>query len=82
MLTVEDDGAGIPARDRDRVLKFHVTKAGGTGIALPLVARIVREHRGELTIESEEGRGTRVRIVLPRWVAVVTVDASRGEASR
>ena len=45
---------------------FRTTKSSGTGLGLLIVRRIVREHGGELSIESKEGQGTRVIIHLPR----------------
>ncbi len=44
---------------------FFTTRAAGTGLGLAIVDRVVKNHRGTLTIESEPGGGTTVRIVLP-----------------
>jgi signal transduction histidine kinase len=71
-LEFRDTGPGIPASEIERVvLPFYSTKPAGTGLGLPLVARVVAAHRGELDIESEPGQGTTVRIVLPAqpWAA-------------
>lgn len=65
-LTVSDTGAGIPARNLDQILKpFFSTKPHGTGLGLPLVARIVDAHGGRLWVESEVGRGTTFHVRLP-----------------
>jgi signal transduction histidine kinase len=65
-LVVGDTGVGIPQAEIDRVmLPFYSTKPSGTGLGLPLVARIVAAHQGRIHIESEPGRGTRVSIELP-----------------
>ncbi|HEX9109525.1 MAG TPA: ATP-binding protein [Longimicrobiales bacterium] len=65
-LSVEDTGPGIAPGDVDRVLRpFYSTKERGTGLGLPLVARIVCAHGGQLAIEGEPGRGTTVRLVFP-----------------
>lgn len=65
-LTVTDTGSGIPATEIDKVLlPFYSTKPSGTGLGLPLVARVVSAHEGQLHIDSQPGRGTTVRIDLP-----------------
>jgi signal transduction histidine kinase len=66
VVDVRDTGVGIPAENLERVLKpFVSTKPLGTGLGLPLVARVVAAHGGRLTIESEVGRGTTFHIHLP-----------------
>jgi signal transduction histidine kinase len=45
---------------------YRTTKPSGSGLGLIIVRRIVREHGGEISIESREGEGTRVIIHLPR----------------
>ncbi|MCA8945354.1 MAG: hypothetical protein KDB29_03935, partial [Planctomycetes bacterium] len=44
---------------------YFTTKKKGTGMGLPMVRRIVEEHGGQITFESEEGKGTRFLILLP-----------------
>ena len=66
-MIIRDDGSGIPAEQLVRVFEpFFTTRAEGTGLGLPIARRIARAHGGELTIESEPGHGTIVRISLPR----------------
>jgi signal transduction histidine kinase len=75
-LEVADTGAGMTEAERERVLRpFYSTKPQGTGLGLPLVARIVAAHEGRLTLESEPGVGTVARIHLP---AVELVGAEVG----
>lgn len=69
---VEDTGVGLSEEDCVRVFdKFYRVKgnqamARGTGLGLPLAKHIVEDvHRGELTVRSEEGRGSTFRVVLP-----------------
>jgi len=67
-LQVTDDGAGIPAEAIDRILEpLFTTKAerGGTGLGLSVIAGFVKEMDGEISIESEEGTGTTITVVLP-----------------
>jgi signal transduction histidine kinase len=76
-IEVEDTGTGIPASEVERVmLPFYSTKPSGTGLGLPLVARVVSAHGGRLAIDSEPGRGTRVRVELPCVPAVALATAS------
>jgi signal transduction histidine kinase/pSer/pThr/pTyr-binding forkhead associated (FHA) protein len=64
---VYDTGTGIPADRVARVFEaFYSTKgAGGTGLGLAVVRKIVREHGGSVEVTSEEGAWTRFKVVLP-----------------
>jgi len=67
-LRVIDHGAGIPEGFEERIFEpFFTTKgpAEGTGLGLSLAYSIVREHGGELRVESEAGAGTTVIVRLP-----------------
>ena len=69
MLAVADNGQGIPAEIIDRVFEpFFTTKdvGHGTGLGLSMVYGFVRQTGGTVKIESEAGRGTVVRLYLPR----------------
>lgn len=66
MLVVSDDGEGISEKARARVFEpFFTTKHGGTGLGLPLCLRIVEQHGGTITVESEPGKGTTVLVLFP-----------------
>jgi two-component system, sporulation sensor kinase E len=61
-----DTGGGISAENLSRVFEpYFTTKTSGTGLGLLIVRRIVREHGGELSIESSEGKGLTVTMRLP-----------------
>jgi two-component system phosphate regulon sensor histidine kinase PhoR len=72
-LTVTDQGTGIPREHLPRLTErfYRVDTgrsraAGGTGLGLAIVKHIVNRHRGQLSIESEEGIGTTVSVWLPQ----------------
>jgi signal transduction histidine kinase len=66
IVSFKDTGGGISADNLGRVFEpYFTTKAAGSGLGLSIVRRIVREHGGELAIESAEGKGVTVTIRLP-----------------
>jgi len=65
-IQIKDHGHGMEAEVRERALDpFFTTRPSGTGLGLPIVQRIVEAHGGEINIESEEGAGTNVTLLLP-----------------
>ena len=65
-LTVKDTGCGIPPNRLERIWDPYVTyKAGGTGLGLAIARQTVLAHEGEVTAESEPGKGTVIRFILP-----------------
>ncbi|HEY2713310.1 MAG TPA: ATP-binding protein [Chthoniobacterales bacterium] len=65
-ISFTDTGGGISAENLSRVFEpYFTTKSGGSGLGLLIVRRIVREHGGELAIESTEGKGVTLTVRLP-----------------
>ena len=68
MVEVADNGKGIPPEVQKRLFDpFFTTKEGGTGLGLPIAARIIEKHGGQLRYQTEPRRGTTFRVILPRW---------------
>jgi len=72
IIRVRDYGIGIPQEEIENVFErfYRVDKArsretGGSGLGLHIAQRIVKMHRGEIRITSEEGRGTDIEVLLP-----------------
>ncbi|HEY3445330.1 MAG TPA: ATP-binding protein [Myxococcales bacterium] len=65
-LTVADEGEGIPREIQGRIFDpFFSTKARGSGLGLAVCYSVVKKHGGLLEVESEVGRGTTFRLLLP-----------------
>jgi len=67
-VAVTDDGPGIPPADRERIFEvFYSSRPGGTGLGLPIAARILQVHGGRIAVESgPAGRGARFVLRWPR----------------
>jgi PAS domain S-box-containing protein len=65
-LTIRDDGKGMDEETKNRVFEpFFTTKFQGRGLGMAAVYGIIGNHRGWISVDSELGRGTSVRILLP-----------------
>jgi len=65
-IVIEDQGPGVPAEHLERIFKpFFTTKPKGTGLGMAITQRIVKEHGGEILVESSQGVGTRVCLDFP-----------------
>jgi two-component system, NtrC family, sensor histidine kinase PilS len=66
LVEVSDDGCGVPREHLTRVFDpFFSTKPKGVGMGLAIARKIVQAHEGEITMESQEKRGTVVKVWLP-----------------
>ena len=66
-ITVADPGRGIDPDDLPKIFDpYFTTKRGGTGLGLPITKNIVEGLGGTLTVVSTVGRGTEMRLDLPR----------------
>jgi two-component system sensor histidine kinase PilS (NtrC family) len=65
-VSIDDNGPGIPAADRDRIFRpFVTTKSRGTGLGLALVQKIVVTHNGRIHVAAAPGGGASMQVVLP-----------------
>jgi signal transduction histidine kinase len=65
-ISVIDRGTGIAPKDRESIFNpFFTTKSSGVGLGLAIVSKIVDEHGGQITVESEPGAGSVFRVFLP-----------------
>lgn len=66
LITIKDNGIGIKEETLPKIFEpYFTTKRHGTGLGLTNVARIIEAHNGNINIESEYGKGTKVIIKLP-----------------
>jgi signal transduction histidine kinase len=68
-LQVEDTGVGIPSSELPHIFDSYRQAhpgRGGTGLGLAIVRGIVQAHGGRVTAESQEGKGSRFTVLLPR----------------
>lgn len=65
-IIISDNGAGIPSQHRERIFEpFFTTRQTGTGLGLAQVYKMVRNHDGQVDIQSEEGKGTKLKLRIP-----------------
>jgi signal transduction histidine kinase len=68
---ISDTGSGIPPEILEKIFRPFFTTKGekGTGLGLAICHKIIAQHKGEMRVESEVGRGTTFTIYLPVWRA-------------
>jgi len=64
-IEVADQGPGIEEREKKKIFERFYHKGKGTGLGLTLVRHIVQGHGGKVELESEKGKGSKFKIVLP-----------------
>jgi signal transduction histidine kinase len=65
-LTFTDQGRGIPPEDIDKIFQpYFTTKEAGIGLGLAITERIIKEHGGEILVESQPGVGATFTVILP-----------------
>lgn len=66
ILQVSDNGCGIPPENIEAIFKpFFTTKQAGTGLGMAIIQKIIEEHKGQIRVQSEVGKGTTFSIFLP-----------------
>jgi signal transduction histidine kinase len=75
-ISVIDRGQGIDPKDLGSIFNpFFTTKPTGVGLGLAIVSKIVDEHGGKIAVESERGRGSVFRVLLPMTLPAVETSA-------
>ena len=78
VIEIVDNGVGIEPEHREKIfLPFYTTKPTGTGLGMAIVKKIMDLHGGEIDIDSVPGRGTTVRLVIPRSPVPATVEVDK-----
>jgi len=66
-IRISDTGSGMTRETLEKIFEpFYTTKEKGTGLGLAIVFNIIQKHKGEIKVESEEGKGTTFVITLPK----------------
>ena len=78
IIAVTDNGKGFPVEGRQRLLEpYMTTREGGTGLGLPIVAKILEDHGGGMELaDNPAGRGGQVRMWIPKTKQDVSEEAS------
>ena len=66
-MSIQDTGCGISPEQQQRIFEpFFTTKDKGVGLGMSIVQKIIESHGGAIQIESQQGQGTRVTLLLPK----------------
>jgi two-component system nitrogen regulation sensor histidine kinase NtrY len=84
ILAVTDNGKGFPVEGRQRLLEpYMTTREGGTGLGLPIVAKILEDHGGGMELaDNPAGRGGQVRMWIPKTKAASSEETSSASSTR
>jgi len=68
-ITISDNGGGIPRENLNRIFDIFFTTKGsqGTGVGLSMAYRIIKDHAGDIWVDSKVGEGTKFTVFLPIW---------------
>ena len=67
MVTISDTGVGISNAHKDRIFDpFFTTHSDGTGLGLSITHSIIKEHNGSIRVDSDQGKGAKFTILLPK----------------
>jgi signal transduction histidine kinase len=82
-IAISDTGEGIPEERLQRIFEpYYTTKESGTGLGLTIVYKIVKEHGGDIRVESEKGRGSTFTIFLPQSQGVKQISGQERQVER
>ena len=81
-IAFSDTGQGMSREQKDRLFEPFNSSSGGTGLGMAIVYQLVRDHNGNILVESEAGKGTRIAIRLPAGSRVASQRLSSKDASR
>jgi signal transduction histidine kinase len=83
LLTVADEGRGIPAEELDLIFQpFHSSFEKGSGLGLAIVHRIVTDYNGTINVSSKVGEGTSVTVRLPLRGAITVIEGASEPAEQ
>lgn len=78
-IEVSDSGSGIAPMDMERIFEpFFSTKKTGTGLGLAISKRIIEVHKGKITVDSREERGSRFTLTLPTNLSEGEITTTEG----
>jgi two-component system, NtrC family, nitrogen regulation sensor histidine kinase NtrY len=82
-IEVADTGKGLTPEECSRLFTpYYTTKQQGTGLGLAIVQSVVSDHRGTISVTSDEGHGTTLRIELPqRQAGLPAVSKAEADAA-
>ena len=87
ILSVRDEGVGIPIDDQTRIFEqferaHNVGRIGGTGVGLAVARQIVSRHGGSVTVDSREGEGSTFTVRLPVQRRQASIGSTAGPPGR
>ena len=81
-IAFTDTGRGMSREQKDRLFEPFNSSSGGTGLGMAIVYQLVRDHNGNILVDSEAGKGTRIAIRLPAGSRVSPQPLRSNDASR